>query len=290
MVDIIEQIEILKALADESRLLIIKTLQNSGPKTAGEIEKIINKSQSSTSKILAKMSNILTFTKKWNEKYFDVKDKQLFQIIESLESYVQNTSVYSLSGSTLFQKGESILFLGTNASGKTSIILSLASINCPLSELKSTNGLRSIEDICKELKINIPKPLEMHLFEGGGSKNFRDEYLKNPKQTLFNFDKIVFVIDVQNKEGPIPYINALNYLKDVIYALTESIKLKEFIVLLHKVDLGLESNSEFTTKFIDEKLINPIKKAMPPEFSYRIFKTSLMNSFRRMLISQSFKT
>lgn len=283
----VDYIEILKALADESRLSIIKALQN-GPKTAGEIEKIIGKSQSSTSQQLKKLvdTNLLTFKREWNEKYFEVKDKLIFQVINSLESYVQSI----LFKATFFQKGEKILFLGMNNSGKTSLLIALLGTKYPINGLKTTAGLKSIEEILKENKIPISDDFkDFQFFEGGGSKNDRDEYLKNPNQILYDFDRIVFVIDIQNKEGPIPYINALNYLKDIIYTVTESKRLKEFLVFLHKNDLELKAGSEFSAEFIDQKLVNPIKKAMPPEFNYRIFKTNITQSIKSNLISQSYK-
>lgn len=285
--DRFDYIELLKTLADESRLNIIKALQN-GPKTAGEIEKIIGKSQSSTSQQLKKLvdNNLLIYKREWNEKYFEVKDKQIFQVINSLESYVQS----NIFKSTFFQKGEKVLFLGMSGSGKTSLLISLLGIKHPISDLKPTTGLKLIEEILKENKIMISNgEISIQFFEGGGSKNDRDELLKNPNKILFDFDKIAFVIDIQNKEGPIPYINTLNYLKDIIYIAAESKKLKEFLVFLHKNDIELETNSEINGEFINEKLINPIKKAMPPEFNYRIFKTSIIQSIRSNLVSQSYK-
>ncbi|MBD3350574.1 MAG: metalloregulator ArsR/SmtB family transcription factor [Candidatus Lokiarchaeota archaeon] len=283
-------INVLKGLADDSRLKIVLALRDK-PLNAGEIENIIGKSQSSTSQQLKKMENakILRSKKKGIMKYFEIRNRQIFALLDSLDGYV---SVISPDETEIVGRDEKILVLGLSGSGKTSIIMNLTHINSIISEIKPTQGLKNFEAICKENGISLGnKELSKNyknIYEYGGSIEDREVILSNPKKYLLNYDKVIFVIDIQNREGPIPYINAMNYLKDIMYALTDSQRLREFIILLHKLDPTLDIHTEFSDKYMNSKLINPIKKAMPPELNYRVYATNLVTNFRKELITRSF--
>ncbi len=77
---------LLKALAEETRYLIIKVL-SSGERCACEIPDLINRTQSNTSMHLAKLLelDILKSRRSGKKIYYSIKDKKILKILEVLE-------------------------------------------------------------------------------------------------------------------------------------------------------------------------------------------------------------
>ena len=146
-------IGIIKALADITRLKIIKVLQD-GAKTAGQIEGLIGKTQSSTSQQLKKLvdAQILVYKQDGTKKLFKAKDPQIFDLLHSVQSYL---SVISMQNSEIIAETEKVLIMGLDKAGKTSILLNLAGKNLlSYSSLVPTASQKHIAQILKE---NIPE-------------------------------------------------------------------------------------------------------------------------------------
>jgi DNA-binding transcriptional ArsR family regulator len=87
-------IDFLKVLSDQTRLEILNLLKDA-PKSSKDLEESLNKKQPSISQQLKILlnSNLITFetienSNKKKIKYYKLKDKNIFKIISSIQSYV----------------------------------------------------------------------------------------------------------------------------------------------------------------------------------------------------------
>ena len=77
--------ELLKAIADDTRMAILQCLK-AGPLTVSDIERITGKSHSTTSQQLKSMltANLLIYRKDGTQKYYQVRDPQIYDLLESI--------------------------------------------------------------------------------------------------------------------------------------------------------------------------------------------------------------
>ena len=87
-------LDFLKVLSDQTRLEILNLLKES-PKSSKDLEKALNKKQPSISQQLKILNNskLITFdvienNNKKKTKYYKLKDRNIFHIISSIQSYV----------------------------------------------------------------------------------------------------------------------------------------------------------------------------------------------------------
>ena len=82
-------IEFLRVLADPTRLEILDLLKDS-EKSSSEIQKKLNRSQSTTSKHLNMLvdNNLIYFEKKNNIKHYKIKNFDIFNLIDKIYSIV----------------------------------------------------------------------------------------------------------------------------------------------------------------------------------------------------------
>ncbi len=81
--------DFLKALADKSRLDIIKFLRN-GEKSSLELQEMLKKGQSTVSqqlKILI-LANIISFRTEGVKKFYSIKDGKIFQLLSQINAYI----------------------------------------------------------------------------------------------------------------------------------------------------------------------------------------------------------
>ena len=170
-----------------------------------------------------------------------------------------------------------ILILGLDNCGKTTILLSLKEETNLLSylSLKPTRGI-NIEQF-QENDINI------YVWDFGGQKEYRSEYFTNFANHIERVDEILYIIDVQDYNR---YNQAVKYLEDIIKSVELEEKIIEFSIFLHKYDPNLKSITKF--KDIDEKINHLINKQIfdliPPQFKYRIYRSSVYTLFEKNLI------
>ncbi len=280
-------VEILKALADKTRLSIIRSLQG-GPLTAGDIEDAINKSQSSTSQQLKKLveAKILSFKQDGTSKYFQARDPQIFDLIHSIHAYLSVAESKTFGG---IKKENKILLLGLDDCGKTSVLLSLTGNKnlMSYSSYEPTKGYKHMKEIISQQGGNIKTDSNNIFYEAGGQVLYRKDYIKQPKKYLEGFDKIIYIIDVQSNSR---YEESLKYLSEILNKLIETEILSNIAVYLHKFDPGIELKEEYSDKNINNLLVNEIRQIIPPQFNYEIFKTSIFTVFRKNLVMQSFRT
>lgn len=270
-------IDIIKALADITRLKIIKVLQD-GAKTAGEIEGLIEKTQSSTSQQLKKLvdAQILVYEQVGTKKLFRPKDPQIFDLLHSIQSYL---SVISMQDSKMNATTEKVLIMGLDKAGKTSILLNLAGKNLlSYTNPDPTTGKKHIAAILDtETQLNELKSI---FWEAGGQEVYRTEYLEDPEKFLVGYERIIFVIDIQDKPR---YDEALTYLGEILQKLSEFNITSKIDIYLHKYDPGIDKLNKFSEENINQNLTYKIK-VINPQFKLRIFYTSLFTVFRKTLV------
>jgi GTPase SAR1 family protein len=170
-----------------------------------------------------------------------------------------------------------ILILGLDNSGKTSILVSMSNISNILSycSLRPTRGVNIKNFETDDIKLNV--------WEFGGQKQYRKEYIENFHQYLTKANKIIFVFDVQDIDR---YDLALNYFRDIIDMLKDSAQKIELNIYLHKFDPNIQENEKFSNidKIVKTKLIDKLVKVIPADYSYQIFKTTIYSVFEKDMI------
>ena len=161
--------------------------------------------------------------------------------------------------------------MGLENSGKTSIILSLKRDVNLLSyySLKPTKGY-SIEEVKDLDKL-------FHIWDFGGQAQYRVEHLKNMKNYIDATKKLIYIVDVQDKKN---YDPSIEYLSSILKIFLEEKIIPDLSVFLHKYDPNIELEENTLTE-----IINKVKKTVPPEFSYTLFKTTIFTVFRKDLIA-----
>jgi len=170
------------------------------------------------------------------------------------------------------QKPDSkILIMGLENSGKTSIILSLKRDVNLLSyySLKPTKGY-SIEEVKDLDKL-------FHIWDFGGQAQYRVLHLKNMKNYIEATKKLLYVVDVQDKQK---YDASMEYFSDILKIFKEEQIFPELSVFLHKYDPNLEMDEKDLTE-----ITNKVKKTVPTEFTHMLFKTTIFTVFRKDLMS-----
>ncbi|MBD3230199.1 MAG: hypothetical protein GF329_18620 [Candidatus Lokiarchaeota archaeon] len=159
-----------------------------------------------------------------------------------------------------------ILLMGLDNSGKTSIVLSLQNDTNLMSyySLKPTHGIDIINIISEGKRFNI--------WDCGGQKRFRIEYLKDLDRYTRELDKLIYVIDVQDTDR---YDLALKYLKDIIDYLEINKRYAKLSIFFHKYDPGIEDRIKITG------LIEKIRDLIPEQFDFDIFKTTIYTIFQK---------
>lgn len=175
------------------------------------------------------------------------------------------------------KKDIKVLLIGLENSGKTSIALSLDKKTNILSyfHLKPTPGLNIVR--IREEDSNI------HIWDLGGQKMYRDEYLRDLQKYVDGADEIIYVIDIQDKDR---YDTALDYLKKLVDFLKSRNNLPGFNVFLHKFDPDLYEIKEFASREVSSQLLARIRKVIPKNISYDVFETCIYSMFQKNLIQK----
>ncbi len=165
-----------------------------------------------------------------------------------------------------------VLLMGLDNSGKTSIALCLMGVK-HLSSFSSLNPTRGVK-IDKFQALNS----EFSIWDFGGQEQFREGYLNDFQTHIKGTKKFFYVLDIQDRER---YEVSLEYLGKIVSLLKKYKISIEFSIFLHKYDPDLEiKNSKFYEREINE-LIKSIKRIIPIDFPYQIYKTSIYTVFQK---------
>lgn len=280
-----QYMDILKAIADETRMTILQVLKT-GSLTAGQIEKSIGKSHSTTSQQLKNLveANILSSRKDGTQKFFQINNPQIFEVIESIKSYLSTTEVKSLDG---LSKPPQILLMGLDNSGKTSILLSFLGHKNILSFtnkiLVPTQKLKHMDEVLNGLKLKKRAEVSSVFYEYGGQVVYREEFKKKSNEILKNWNKLIYVIDIQNFDR---FGESLDYMKEIVDGLDKIYNDFDLDIFFHKFDPGIEIEEPelYSKEMLNEKLIDKIRLLVPSKFRYAIYKTSIFTIFQKNLL------
>ncbi|MBY9020631.1 MAG: 50S ribosome-binding GTPase [Candidatus Lokiarchaeota archaeon] len=163
-----------------------------------------------------------------------------------------------------------IVLMGLDNSGKSSIVLCLKGVK----NLSSFSGIKPT----RGFEINKFQSLgsEFSIWDMGGQEIFREDYFKNFKNHIEGANKLIFVIDIQDRDR---YEISLDYLASIIMLLGKTKVNLDFSLFLHKFDPDIEINQDET-----QSLINQLKHIIPPDFPHQIFKTSIYTIFQKSSI------
>lgn len=164
-----------------------------------------------------------------------------------------------------------ILLVGLDNSGKTSIFNCLKGIT----NISSFNSLRPTRGAKWNDKFEAMNTTYL-IVDLGGQNAYRTEYFADFSEFLAGTTKIIYVIDVQDRNR---YDEALEYMNRVIN-LIDNQKEIDFSIFLHKFDSDLVFEEE-----IINKLIKKIKQVIRPNFIYSLHKTSIYAIFEKSTIN-----
>ncbi|HUX99962.1 MAG TPA: ADP-ribosylation factor-like protein [Candidatus Deferrimicrobium sp.] len=174
---------------------------------------------------------------------------------------------------SLKKKFVKILIMGLDNSGKSSILLSLTKTTNLLSyfSLKPTKGINIVKIEDQDTSFNI--------WDFGGQIEYRSRYLDNFDKYTSEIDQIIFVIDIQDIHR---YGEALNYFEEILKLIPNKKEI-QFAIFLHKFDPNIEVLDNYTEEKINANLVNKLEKLIPPEMTYKIFKTTIYTIFQKTL-------
>lgn len=172
-------------------------------------------------------------------------------------------------------KTSKTVVMGLDNSGKTSIVLNLIGKTNLLDyiSLKPTLG----PDIIQH-KINGSN---YSIWDLGGQKAYREEYLDNFQEILNEANKLVYVIDIQDNER---YDLSLDYFQNIIKKIEENAENLDIMVFLHKNDPNLKENRPDINEQAINQLINKIKNLIPNNIYFEIFVSTIYTIFDKKLM------
>ena len=163
-------------------------------------------------------------------------------------------------------KGKKIAFVGLGNAGKTAMIQMLT----------KTSNINTISNLEPTIQIDR-KTIELDdtklvIWDFGGQKDYRDQYLKNPDRYFLELDVFIYIIDVQDNEK---FDDTIDYLKEVLEILKYLKEDPELIILLHKTDPDIINTKPILNSINTfQKSVNEIMG----DREYSIYTTSIFNA------------
>ncbi|MFO8017267.1 MAG: ADP-ribosylation factor-like protein [Promethearchaeia archaeon] len=173
------------------------------------------------------------------------------------------------------QEKKKIVLMGLDNSGKTSIVLNLMDrVNLlDYLSLGPTTGADVMDFSTKNKEFNI--------WDLGGQKTYRIDYLENLDKYVTGINKLIYVIDVQDVDR---YDDALNFLEKILNHLHENDYNPDLNVFIHKYDPHLFEVCPDVNKEIINNLIKDIKNIILEQFYYEIYKTTIFTTFEKRYV------
>ncbi len=168
-----------------------------------------------------------------------------------------------------------ILVMGLDNVGKTSIVLSLTGDVNLLNflSLSPTKGTKITDMVIKDAKYRI--------WDFGGQKFYRDEYLEDYETYLRGASKLIYVIDIQDNEK---YDLSLTYLKNILDRLKKLNQHPPLTVFLHKADPNLKEIRPNLTEEKIKELSELIKNVISNDWYLELYKTSIYTVFEKKML------
>ncbi|MHA1145947.1 MAG: ADP-ribosylation factor-like protein [Candidatus Helarchaeota archaeon] len=166
--------------------------------------------------------------------------------------------------------GKKILVVGLDNAGKSATLEIIR--NNPKGSFrrlsKTILGLKPTKGVKRE-NFHFHN-FEFSIWDMGGQKDYRMQYLEKPEYFFVQTDIIYFMLDVQDKER---YLEALEYFEKVLSMINYLNETPIIMVLLHKMDPDV---SDLITSAIKLEFRQILEKF--PDLKYRIFETSIFET------------
>lgn len=114
------------------------------------------------------------------------------------------------------------------------------------------------------------------IWDFGGQEVFRNEYMKNMAGHLAGTDKLIYVIDIQDRER---YDLAVDYLGKILSSVKD--KGMPVSIFLHKFDPQIELEKEYSIDVLEKDLLAKIKKVIPEGIVVKVFRTTIFTVFQK---------
>ncbi|TFG05648.1 MAG: hypothetical protein EU536_01285 [Promethearchaeota archaeon] len=199
--------------------------------------------------------------------------KQKLELLITASKYIVKAADYKPI------EGKKVVIAGLDGAGKTALLKSIKKEVgfADLSAIKPTKGANREEIFLKDQ--------ELFILELGGQEEFRKFYIEQPDRFFIETDIIVFLIDMQDDRR---YLEAIEYLEQILRTLKYLQESPDFIVLFHKLDPDIAKDPMIQEKneYMEKKVMTSFA---PYTFNYEIQISSIYNiismtpSFSRML-------
>ena len=152
---------------------------------------------------------------------------------------------------------QKVMMMGLDNAGKTSIILALRREFSKIGIINPTKGVqRFILDFLGT---------KLSVWDLGGQRNYRREYLKQPSDYFTNTKIVIYVIDIQNHER---ISESLSYFNDSMKQFKNLKIYPSVFVFFHKFDPEL---SERTQNSLNERIVHLKLEKIQTKVDYNIF-------------------
>jgi GTPase SAR1 family protein len=164
---------------------------------------------------------------------------------------------------------QKIIVVGLDNAGKTAILSKFGGqlgIN-DLANLKPTKGVH---------RTNIKTDtLNLYLWDFGGQKKYRDQYLSNPELYFIQLDLLIYVIDVVDAEK---FEDSINYFRDILNILKILEENPYILIFIHKYDPDLKNDPKVLLNI--EHLKDQLKELFQGinyDLDYEMYLTSIFS-------------
>ena len=176
---------------------------------------------------------------------------------------------------------QKIIVLGLNNAGKTSLLESLKGKTKfgDITNLPPTKGV--------EIQQVEVENFNLMIWDFGGQKFHREDYLKKPEEYFLQIDLIIYVIDIQDSER---YDESLDYFEKILDIISYFKENPYTLVLLHKSDPDIRHTVDFQ---INVEMISEIISTSLSEkkLNFELIQSSIYNFYaNEPEFAKSFKT
>ncbi len=173
-----------------------------------------------------------------------------------------------------------VVLVGLDNAGKTTILKTMKKEHpSAVYDLKPTKGV-NIEEF-KAVEAFSTNESSIIVWDFGGQIQYRLQYLQDAEKYFVEIDKVIYVIDIQDKKR---FNESFEYLSEIL-KLIKGFNIDEskidVMVFLHKLDPPLVNSSEYKERsnYLKDEM-KEIFKAY--KFKLTIFETSVYTVFQKI--------
>ena len=166
-----------------------------------------------------------------------------------------------------------IVLIGLDNAGKTCIARAL-------------RGLRDLGDYCdlestfgQDIKRTSVGGYKIALWDLGGQVDNRRSHIEEFDLKIQNADKIIFVVDIQERER---YNEAIDYFSKILELLEDESSFPEILLLLHKYDYSIMEEEEYSKSNLRKSIVQPIREKIPDQINFSVYKTLISAEFTKI--------